>query len=124
MDLKDFVKSSLHQIAEGMIEANEALTGTDAIVNPADIVVNSENSQAYARTLASNSTRDPNDSRIVEKVSFDVAVTVKEGKAKDAGIKVSVMSVGLGVGGKSETSSGSESRIKFSVPMVFPTKKI
>lgn len=124
MDLKDFVKSSLHQIAVGIIEANEALSDTDAIVNPADIVVNSENSQAYARTLASTSSRARNDSRIVEKVSFDVAVTVKEGKATDAGIKVSVMSVGLGAGGKSEASSGSESRISFSVPVVFPTKKI
>ena len=119
MDLEDFVASSLQQIAEGIIQANGALSDTDAIVSPKDVVVNSEASQAYGRTRGIN--KKPGDgSRIVEKVSFDVAVTVQEGTKTDAGIKVSVMSIGVGVGGESENLSGSESRISFSVPMVFP----
>lgn len=123
MDLKDFVKSSLHQIAEGIIEANEALSDTNAIVNPPDITVYSETSQAYGRTKSTDSTQPASESRVVEKVEFDVAVTVEDGTAKDTGIKVSIMSVGLGAGRKSKTKSGSESRIRFAVPMIFPTTK-
>ncbi|MFZ5842855.1 MAG: hypothetical protein ACOY3E_08130 [Pseudomonadota bacterium] len=123
MDLKDFVKSTLCQIAEGISAASLELAQTNAIVNPSDIVVNSENSQAYGRTRSSSQSVPQNDSRIVEKVDFDIAVSVQEGTETSAGIKVSVMSIGLGAGGKSEAKAGSESRIKFSVPMVFPTGK-
>ena len=122
MELKDFVKESLCQIAEGILEASKALDQTNAIVNPENIIVNSEQSQAYGRTRPSNGHVQPNDSRVVEKVDFDVAVSVQEGSTTNAGIKVAIMSVGLGAGGKSEASSGYESRIKFSIPMVFPTK--
>ncbi|WP_068859711.1 hypothetical protein [Perlucidibaca aquatica] len=121
MDLKDFVASSLQQIAEGILEAGDALKDTNAVVNPAKIRVNSGDSQAYGRT-ASNALANPDsESRVVEKVSFDVAVTVQEGTETQAGIKVSVMSFGLGAGGQSNAASGSESRISFSIPMVFPT---
>jgi len=121
MDLKDFVTNSLSQIAEGIIGANNALSDTDAIVNPAEIVVNSGNSRAYGRTRSPTLQEDP--TRVVEKVEFDVAVTVQEGESTNAGIKVSVMSIGLGASGESSSTSGSQSRIKFTVPMVLPSKK-
>ncbi|MDQ6982754.1 MAG: trypco2 family protein [Mariprofundus sp.] len=121
MDLKDFVKNSLSQIAEGIIDANETLSDTDAIVNPTEIVVNSDNSQAYGRTLSPALQDDP--TRVVEKVEFDVAVTVQEGESTNAGIKVSVMSIGIGASGESSSTSGSQSRIKFTIPIVFPSKR-
>lgn len=122
MELKEFVKASLCQIAEGILEASEALKKTNAIVNPDNIIVNSEQSQAYGRTRPPREDVPPPDSRIVEKVEFDVAISVQEGTATNAGLKVAIMSVGLGAGGESRSNSGYESRIKFSIPMVFPTK--
>lgn len=122
MELKEFVKASLCQIAEGILEASEALKQTNAIVNPNNIIVNSEQSQAYGRTRPPREGIAPPDSRIVEKVEFDVAISVQEGTATNAGLKVAIMSVGLGAGGESKSNSGYESRIKFSIPMVFPTK--
>ncbi|WP_133249162.1 trypco2 family protein [Abyssibacter profundi] len=121
MDLKDFVKDSLAQIAEGIIEANESLAHTDAIINPTAITVNSESSQAYARTRPQ--ARSDDRTRVVEKVDFDIAVTVHESEKTNAGIRVSVVSIGLGAGGESSALSGSNSRIKFTVPMVFPSKR-
>jgi len=121
MDLKDFVKSSLSQIAKGIIDANLTLSGTDAVVNPPDIIVNDDASQAYGRTRSSALQEDP--TRVVEKVEFDVAVTVQEGESTSAGIKVSVMSIGLGAKGETSSTSGSQSRIKFTVPMIFPSKR-
>ncbi len=84
MDLKDFVKNSLHQIAEGIIEANEALSDTDGMINPPDITVHSDSSQAYGRTRSTRSAQQSSDSRVVEKVEFDIAGTVQKGTAKDA----------------------------------------
>jgi len=121
MDLKDFVQSSLSQIAEGIIDANEALSDTDAIVNPTEIIVNSDSSQAYGRTRSPVLQEDP--TRVVEKVEFDVAVTVQEGESTNAGIKVSVMSIGIGASGESSSTLGSQSRIKFTIPIVFPSKR-
>ena len=121
MDLKDFVNNSLTQIALGIIDANEALSGTDAIINPTEIVVHSDSSQAYGRTRRPERSEGP--TRVVERIEFDVAVTVQEGESSNAGIKVSVMSIGLGAGGESSSTTGSQSRIKFTVPMVFPSKK-
>ncbi len=121
IELKDFVKFSLSQIAEGIVGVNEMLSNTDGIVNPPNIVVNTVSSQAYGKTRKPSAEFEP--TRVVEKVEFDVAVTVQEGEATNAGIKVSVMSIGLGAGGESISQFGSKSRIKFSVLMVFPSKK-
>jgi hypothetical protein len=119
MDLKDFIKNSLSQIAEGIMEASETLSNTDAEVNPASITVPNKNFKYYARTNNQNENTD----RVVEIVEFDVAITVKEGNSKKAGINISVMSIGLGTGGESSSTAGSQSRIKFKVPMVFPSKR-
>lgn len=121
MDLKDFVKNSLTQIAEGILAASEALKNTDAQVNPTEIVVNSNSSQAYGRTCKAERSDDP--TRVVEKVDFDVALSVQEGETTNASLKVSVMSIRLGAGGESNSTLGSQSRIKFSVPMVLPSKR-
>lgn len=118
MDLKDFVKESLVQISLGINEANEALAGTGAMINPLHVIINSEKSQAYGRTGQSGSYKA--DSRIVERVEFDVAVVAEKGEQTNAGIKLAIATIGLGAGGQSEKSNRSESRIKFSIPVVLP----
>jgi hypothetical protein len=82
------------------------------------VIVNSDSSQAYGRT--GQKANHNENSRIVEKVAFDVAVVAEKGNQTNAGIKLSVASIGIGAGGQSENSNKSESRIKFSIPMVFP----
>ena len=119
MDLKDFVKESLVQISNGINEANEALEGTGAMVNPLHVTTNSDKSQAYGRT--GSPAHDVNGtSRVVEKVDFDVAVVAEAGEQTKAGIKLSIASIGLGADGQSSSKDKSESRIKFTIPVVFP----
>lgn len=118
MDLREFVKESLIQISKGIADANEELKDTGAMINPLHVIVNTENSQAYGRTGAS--ANQPSNSRVVEKVEFDVAVVAEEGTQTKAGIKLSVASMGLNAGGQSNASDRSESRIKFTIPVVFP----
>jgi hypothetical protein len=118
MDLKEFVKLSLVQISEGIEDANNELKNIDAMVNPLNISEYPDSSQIYARTENREDVRQT--SRIVEKVEFNVAVIVESGKKGSAGAKLSIASIGIGADGKLEYSNKSESRIKFSVPVVFP----
>ena len=118
MDLKEFIRESLVQISKGITEANEELDGTGAAINPLNVIVNTEKSQAYGRT--GQPAYQSDQSRIVEKVEFDVAVVAEQGEQTKAGLKLSVASIGLGAGGQSDKTNKSESRIKFSIPVVYP----
>ncbi|WP_070092797.1 protease inhibitor I9 family protein [Pseudomonas monteilii] len=123
MDLKDFIANSLTQIAEGILQASEALADTDAEVNPTKIETYSNSAQGYARTLKPEDARSLSRTRIVERVSFDVAVTT-EGETKgNAGLKVGIASFGLNAGGGITDKTGQASRIQFTIPMVFPSKR-
>ena len=122
MDLKDFVKESLVQISKGISEANEELEATGAMINPLNVIINTDKSQAYGRT--GKPAYDVNGtSRVVEKVDFDVAVVAEAGAQTKAGIKLSIASIGLGADGQSNTKDKSESRIKFTIPVIFPGVK-
>lgn len=123
MDLKDFVKESIIQIAKGIEEANEQLKDSEAMVNPMYIITYSEEAQSYGRTSERDAEISNPDSKIVQKVDFDVAVVAEVGKQGTAGGKLSIASIGFGAEGKTESSNKSESRIKFSIPVVFPTCK-
>jgi hypothetical protein len=120
MDLKDFVKESIVQIAKGIEEANSELSESQAMVNPLYIRANSENAQVYGRTMQRDDGYAEPDSKVVEKVSFDVAVVAESGEQGSAGAKLSIASIGFGVNGQTESSNKSESRIKFSIPVVYP----
>jgi hypothetical protein len=123
MELKDFIKSSLCQIAEAILDANEELNGTDAVVNPTRMQTHTNNSQAYGRTVKDGDDTYLSKTRIVEKVEFDVSVTTDAETQANGGVKISIASVSLKAGGQSNDKAGSESRIKFSIPMVFPSQR-
>ncbi|MCO7506776.1 MULTISPECIES: hypothetical protein [unclassified Pseudomonas] len=123
MDLKDFIANSLTQIAEGILQASEALANTDAEVNPTKIETYSNSAQGFARTLKPEDDRTISRTRLVERVSFDVAVST-EGETKgNAGLKVGIASFGLNTGGELKDKTGQASRIQFAIPMVFPSKR-
>lgn len=116
MDLKDFIKQSIIQVTEAILESNEELKGTGAVVNPGKVQVNSDASQAYGR----ESTKNLHNNRVVQKLDFDVAVIAVDEQSAGAGAKISVMSVTLGADGSINYTNKSESRIKFSVPIIYP----
>ena len=116
MELKEFIKKSIVQITEAIIESNEDLKDKDAVVNPGGIQVNSGESQAYGR----QSSQIKHQSRVIQKIDFDIAVTVLDEQHAGAGAKISVMSLRLGADGEASYSNKSESRIKFAVPIMYP----
>ena len=118
MDLKEFIKESIVQIAQGIEEANKELEKSPSMVNPMHVVANSDSAQAYARTRKPS--HDNPGTRIVEKVEFDVAVVAETDKGGKVGAKLSIASIGIGAEGGTKSTNKSESRIKFSIPMVYP----
>ena len=118
MELKDFVKETLVQISQGIEEANIELNDSKAMVNPLNISGHTENAQTYARTKAPSES-SPN-KRLVQPVSFDVAVVAEVGEKGEAGAKLSIASIGIGAKGSTESTNRSESRINFIIPMVYP----
>jgi len=116
MELKDFVQESLVQIVRGIESASKSLEDTNAHINPKNIYVNSDSRQNYGRL---NTARECNP--VVELVEFDVAVHASENTESKDKIAISVGSIGIGEGGRLQGSNSSESRIKFKIPVVFPT---
>ena len=114
MQLDEFVAASLVQIMKGVIKAQEELKGTGGRVNPLMRSTGREHSIGEA---------EGDGGQPVTLVEFDVAVTAKTSEGSKGGIGVLVAAVGFGAQSQSGKSSGSESRIKFTVPILLPRQK-
>jgi chemotaxis protein CheY-P-specific phosphatase CheC len=113
MELQQFVSEALKQIVSGISDAQKEMVGIKAFINPPDPRYYGVSSQGCHLQYGDS---------VVQNIEFDVAVTTSEGKETKGGIGIFVGSVGVGTQGKSDSSSMSVSRIKFSVPIAFPTQ--
>ncbi|WP_444924746.1 hypothetical protein ACJJH9_06970 [Microbulbifer sp. DLAB2-AF] len=124
MELKNYISSTIEEIARGILDASEKLADTNAVVSPTDFQINSKESQAFGRTKSPHiPDHVGKDTRVVQKDDFDIAVTVDEADKSKAGAKISVLSIGLSGDLESLSKTGTSSRIKFAVPLVLPTKE-
>ena len=119
MELQQFIKTTLVQIANGIIAANEALADTSARVNPRNLIPAGEDQQHYGYVLQESEATKYK--RPVETIEFDVALVATEESGSTGGIGVAIGFIGAGARGKSGETSSSESRVRFSVPMVLPS---
>lgn len=110
MELKDFIKETLIQIAQGIEEAQKELAETDCIINPRDI-----KEDGFANVIIKNKRHT------VQCVDFNIALTSTSESADKAGIGVMLGSFGIGGNKTSSDGSTSNTSISFSVPVVFPS---
>jgi hypothetical protein len=113
LQLQEFVAESLAQIINGVVNAQRALKDSGGQVNP-------KLHSLPASQDVYGVVREP-DLQPVQLVEFDVAVNAIETKGSKSGIGVLVAAVGLGMEAQSGRSSGSESRLKFKIPVMLPT---
>lgn len=118
MELKDFIRETLVQIAQGIEEASSQLQDSEALVNPRNVSINQSANAKHYGVLSENKENSP--LRFVEEITFDVAVHATEGTEASAKAGISVGSIGIGGKGSSSETKSSESRIQFRVPMVMP----
>lgn len=110
MKLEHFVSETLRQIINGVISAQE-MVNTDAKINPVTARFNS-NTEGHAFCQR---TGVP-----LQKVEFDVAVTVTEDSASSSG-GAAVGSISVSPASSSSFHNTSVSRIRFEVPLLLPT---
>ncbi len=114
MELKDFIKNTLSQIASGVVEAEKEISTLGGSVNPIG---------GYFAQDQLGGRRWSFKDGIVEIVEFDVALTSSEKEGTAGGIGVFLGGVHLGTKGTSGEEQVSSSRIKFSIPILLPSGK-
>jgi 1-aminocyclopropane-1-carboxylate deaminase/D-cysteine desulfhydrase-like pyridoxal-dependent ACC family enzyme len=122
MNLQQFITETLVQISKGIEGADKQLADSSAIVNPRHVAAEPKLDSAYGFLIEEHEVR--NHRAIVQKIDFDVALHAST--STEAAGKVGLLVAGIGIGTKASSEHGdkSESRIKFSIPMVLPfTKK-
>lgn len=111
MELQEFVKDSLVQIVRGVRDAQQEIstTGDAGVISPPIQTEWEKAGYVFAKGGLP-----------VQKVDFDIAVTVAEKTGTKGTIGVVIAAIGLGSQGESSNSKTNDSRIKFSVPIALP----
>ena len=110
MDLQEFIRTALVDIAAGVAEARDAVAEHGGEVGAM---------KTYGRVDLAGIVTDAKD-RPIATVEFDIALAEAKGTDTKGAIGVFLGSVGLGSQGASHKDASSHSRIRFSVPMVLP----
>ena len=110
MNLQDFIRTALAEIVAGVAEARD-----NAKTHGASIGSNALFGHLKEAKVVTDSNGRP-----VTQVEFGIALADTKGTDTKGGIGVFLGSVGLGSQGASHGESSSNSRIRFSVPIVFP----
>lgn len=105
MELKKFVSESLTQIIDGVKDAQEKTEKSGARINPKFTPKVPEVMKYQHR---------------IKEIDFDVAVTVQEESGIKSGAGVAFGPVVIGTRADAKSSDGSLSRIKFTVPVIYP----
>lgn len=92
MELREFIKCTLEDVANGVRDAHQAITTTGGFVG-------------YAKDQG---------------VAFDVAVTATESGESGRKVGITVWGVGGGTDSKAQNVNTTVSRVKFTVPMYMP----
>ncbi|MDO9165059.1 MAG: hypothetical protein Q7U13_03035 [Rhodoferax sp.] len=111
MDLQEFIKKALVDIVAGVADAREEAQKQGATIG---------SNPVYGHLREAKIITDKSE-RPVSNVEFDIALAEANAKDTKGGIGVFLGTVGLGTQGASHGESSSHSRIKFSVPIVFPS---
>jgi hypothetical protein len=108
MELKDFITATLVEIQAGVQGAIDQTI---------------KNKIGGAINPSWGSTKDIKAS-LIEKVRFDIAVTIADKTAGSAEAGIKVVGIKLGGGGSGSTETSNVSRIQFSIPIVPPVTTI
>src|SRR5215472_2249160 len=117
MQLKDFIRDTLVQIVDGVIEAQGQVKQKGAIVAPdtsRGVLEQSKPKSGFTVTKHGHH---------LTFVEFDVALTEADSTATKGGIGVLFGAINLGSAGESSERTSSLSRIKFEVPIVLPVQR-
>lgn len=111
MELKEFIKTTLNQVANGVLEAQQEMESTDMIINPKGLASNN-NGEKYLRT---------DGWRYVQDIEINVAVTAIEKEGEKAGIGIVTGFLSGGAQASNDTSNQTMSTVRFKIPVALPS---
>lgn len=112
MELQEFIKETLVQITNGVIEAQKEIKETGGLINP----------KSWTKDLLSSSSSD-NHLNTIQKVKMNVVVNVTEKAGTSSGINV-VQIIKAGINAEESETNNKVTSIEFEVPIAFPTMEI
>jgi hypothetical protein len=113
MDLKDFIKSTISQIAESVEELNNEFQERQVVVNPSSINGINNVPTLQTHTRAYNITN----------IDFDLSVSVENNEGSSAKVGVFANVIGIGASATEGKNSQSVSKVKFTIPVMLPSEK-
>lgn len=111
MDIQEFIKETIKQIALGASEANKEIEQYGALLPDTSCALNRENLQYYKENGAE---------RIITEVNFDIAVTVIQSEDASIGGGIKVCGLNLGSDNSASNSNQTSSRVQFKLNLVLP----
>ncbi|CAM3607657.1 hypothetical protein [Shewanella pealeana] len=117
MQLDEYIKETLVQIAKGVKDASEEVETLGGIVNPAS--VDTEYQACNGSHISSQKFKIRPDKQTIK---FDIALQVKESSGVDTSAKAKLAVLSIGGGAKSHDESHTAHRVQFEIPVDLPTK--
>lgn len=108
MELKDFIKTTLEQIVEGVAQAQKSIATSGVNINPSGV------------NFRKDGQFNNYDHAMPQEVIFDVGLTETDKKGSSEGIGVFLGSVSLGKKNDAGVETVAITRVHFSVPMILP----
>lgn len=105
MELKDFIKGTITDIATAIKELNEENNDISLFVNPRNFYITERKNEKIC-----------GDGRLVEYVDFNLSISASDKKETGGKIAITVLNAGL----QNEYNNSTVSTIKFSIPIIFP----
>lgn len=112
MELKEFIKQTLVQITNGVVEAQESIKNTGCYINPEGFHTGEQVKPGFNKEY-----------RHVQKIKLSIAVTVEENNETGKGVGVSSILV-AGISTKNNNTNTSTNHIEFEIPISLPVMDI
>ena len=114
MDLKDFIKNTISSISSAIVESQEELGEKGVIVNPEKIEIG-KNGKKLLRS---------DGCRYIQDLEFDILVSIEEQQNDNGKAELKVAGIfNIGGGLSDQNINQNQNRIKFNIPVAFPTSE-
>ena len=110
MELQEFIKNTLVQITNGVIDAQNELKGTGCLINPEGTSINGNVVKSAGETRKI---------RAIEKIKMNVVLEITETNGTSNGIGV-VKVLKAGFESEKSNSNSKVTSIEFEIPIAFP----
>jgi hypothetical protein len=113
MELKDFIKETLVQITNGVVEAQDLIKDTGCYINPEGYYENGQVRTGFDKEY-----------RSIQKVRMSIAINVIENQQTKAGLGVVSAILTAGASATNTDSNSVTNRIEFEIPISLPVMDV